>query len=49
MVLSSVVLSLAVGVGKDDAVDVVGIATPEAMLEVELDAELTLVVVDEGA
>ena len=53
MVLSSVVLSLGVGVGKEDAVDVVKVGTPEIMLEDELedelDDEIILVGFDEGA
>ncbi len=49
MVLSSVVLSLDVGVGKEDAVDVVKVGTPEIMLEDELDDEIILVGFDEGA
>ncbi len=49
MVLSSVVLSLDVGVGKEDAVDVVKLGTPEIMLEDELDDEIILGGFDEGA
>ena len=48
MVLSSVVFSLAVGVGKEDAVDMVGSETPETVLEDKPDDELILVVVDES-
>ncbi len=53
VVLSIVVLSLAVCVGKIDVVDIVGIEIPETMLEDELDEELdgeiALIVIDEGA
>ena len=48
VVLSSVVLSLAVGVGKEDVVDVVKIEAPETVSESELDDEIIPVVVDEG-
>ena len=48
MVLSIVESSLAVGVGEEDAVDMVGIEIPETILEDELDSELTLAVVGEG-
>lgn len=49
MVLSSVVLSFAAGVGKEDAVDMVGIETLEIMVDDDFADELILVIVDEGA
>lgn len=50
MVGSSIVeLSLTVGVGKEDEVEMVGIKTPETMLDDELDSEPILAFVDEGA
>ena len=45
VVLSSVVLSLAVGVGKEDAVDMVRIEVLETVLEEKLEDELILVMV----
>ena len=50
MVRSSIVeLSLTVGVRKEDEVEMVGIKTPETMLDDELDSEPILAFVDEGA
>lgn len=50
MVGSSIVeLSLTVGVGMEDEVEMVGIKTPETMLDDELDSEPILDFVDEAA